>query len=1236
MTNLFTNLSKNVLCTVNGPRMDRHYIENGPIHSRQLFAVLVMLWGKLVNFANFVMQIFKLTKLTEQICAESLKCLKSLKSLMQIFATSATSASANFVGKESNESTVMYRVKSRIPSCYLRSASVITSTRIRLASLICLCMLTVGVGNVWGDVTDEITISDLTATNTTYTNFSNHAETSSARYAGNTAKGNNVIQLRASNSCGIVSTTSGGVIKSVTISWNGNTTDGRVIEVYGSNTAYSGSSDLYDNSKKGVLLGTIAKNVTTPLSVVGDFKYIGLKSNGTNTFITKFSITWTDADDPLDYVYNLVTDVSDLAAGDRVIILNTGGTYAMSTTQNTNNRAGVAAAANNWSISGNTVTLGASTTVEVMTVGRLNNHWIFVTGTGYLRAAGNSSNNYLKTNASTDTYCEWAISLNGSNEASIVGEGDNTNKTMQFYSNNFACYASATNTAIKIYKQEPPTYTVTWSAGNEDEFHTQTDVAGTALESPGTPTASTYCPGGKVFVGWTGTPIVDEDDDAPADLFTSVSGMSIPEGGTTYYAVFATSSGEGSSHYEKVTSTGDITNDGKYLIVYESSSTSAIIFDGSLNPLDASPDTIMAPISTNTISATSHVKASEFTIDMTNKYIKSASNRYIYRSSYNNGMEESTTASAVTSIAISSNKFIVKGDEGTGANSGKYTTLSYNTADAGGSTNGSRFRFYKTPSTDIYLYKYVAGASYSAYATSCVVACAGPTAATKGSFNSGTQKMPINWTSAAGKVDICYSTSSTKPDATPSASYTVVSNQTSSPVNLDVSGLSAGNYYCWVRSVCDASSTKSDWVAITGNTFTIPGHTLTITPSPAASGTFNQTSGQTVVEGRTVSITATPASGYTFSSWAVSGTSSTLSSTSTNPTTFTMGTANATVTATFSQIMVSSLTLRVQQTDQDDNTGDDLTMTCYPKEGQTGGNDPLSHTLKVLYDGALPSGALDKTVDWSVRVKAKGDADWTAVTFDGNALNANSIIHTFNKSTGTLIIKATEGTAEIKITAHDGSGVTAKVTITVANVAMSSVSVSPTEMEVYAGQKKPVTVTFTPANATDRSYSAGSSYTYVNIQNKAAASFNIEGKSSVTDAEHEETVTVTTTDGSYTATVDVTIKPLPLAHFVDNIHNESFDDVVATVSGDGLTVTTTKSTPTHSDESDPGDSYNTCERQHLHLVGWILADWADANPSATSSEISGAGSGNFYATNADIDLVAKNGKTFYAVWAKEE
>lgn len=401
---------------------------------------------------------------------------------------------------------------------------------------------------------------------------------------------------------------------------------------------------------------------------------------------------------------------------------------------------------------------------------------------------------------------------------------------------------------------------------------------------------------------------------------------------------------------------------------------------------------------------------------------------------------------------------------------------------------------------------------------------------------------------------------------------------------------------------------------------------------------------------RQTTMTVTPDAGYYLSAWSTTGVTpysvnpsiayGSVSNSGAQATTVTFNqnttTGTYTANATFTAIPVSSLSLRAQQTGQSDKVGNDLTMNCYPKEGQTGGNDPLNHTLKVLFEEVLPANALDKTYDWSVRVKATGDADWTAVGFTGNALNTNSIIHTYNKSTGTLIIKATEGTAEIKITAHDGSGVNAKVTITVANVAMSSVSVSPTEMEVYAGQKKPVTVTFTPANATDRSYSAGSSYTYVNIQNKGASSFNIEGKTSVTDANHDETVTVTTTDGSKTATVDVTVKPLPKVMFVDNVHNKSFANVIATVDEGGLTVTTTKPTPTLSDVSDPGASYNTCERQHLHLLGWIESTWADAHPNAEPGDITGAGAGNYYAAGADIDLVTQNNKTFYAVWTKIE
>ena len=61
-------------------------------------------------------------------------------------------------------------------------------------------------------------------------------------------------------------------------------------------------------------------------------------------------------------------------------------------------------------------------------------------------------------------------------------------------------------------------------------------------------------------------------------------------------------------------------------------------------------------------------------------------------------------------------------------------------------------------------------------------------------------------------------------------------------------------------------------------------------------------SGASIAEGATVTLTATPSDGYSFTSWEVSGTGSTLSCYTDNTTTFTMGTADATVTAHFTAV----------------------------------------------------------------------------------------------------------------------------------------------------------------------------------------------------------------------------------------------------------------------------------------------------------------------------------------------
>ena len=127
---------------------------------------------------------------------------------------------------------------------------------------------------------------------------------STAVYAGESMKGsNNTIQIRSSVSeghhTGIVTTNSGGKVKKVTVEWNSSTTNGRTLEVYGKNTAYDGrfgASDLYEDETAGQLLGSIVKGTSTSLTIEGDYKYIGLRSESGAMYLTSITIEWEKAD----------------------------------------------------------------------------------------------------------------------------------------------------------------------------------------------------------------------------------------------------------------------------------------------------------------------------------------------------------------------------------------------------------------------------------------------------------------------------------------------------------------------------------------------------------------------------------------------------------------------------------------------------------------------------------------------------------------------------------------------------------------------------------------------------------------------------------------------------------------------------------------------------------------------------------------------------------------------------
>ena len=139
--------------------------------------------------------------------------------------------------------------------------------------------------------TDELTYELIGVSGTSYSDWTEKKVTSTAVYAGNSAGGNDAIQLRATKPSGIISTVSGGKLMKIEVVWNTNTANERTLDIYGSNEEYNAASELYNSSTRGTKIGSIA-NGSTELTVDGDYQYIGIRSNDGALYLDKISITW--------------------------------------------------------------------------------------------------------------------------------------------------------------------------------------------------------------------------------------------------------------------------------------------------------------------------------------------------------------------------------------------------------------------------------------------------------------------------------------------------------------------------------------------------------------------------------------------------------------------------------------------------------------------------------------------------------------------------------------------------------------------------------------------------------------------------------------------------------------------------------------------------------------------------------------------------------------------------------
>ena len=202
----------------------------------------------------------------------------------------------------------------------------------------------------------------------------------------------------------------------------------------------------------------------------------------------------------------------------------------------------------------------------------------------------------------------------------------------------------------------------------------------------------------------------------------------------------------------------------------------------------------------------------------------------------------------------------------------------------------------------------------------------------------------------------------------------------------------------------------------------------------------------------------------------------------------------------------------------------------------------------------------------------------------------------------------------------------------------------PNPINLYVGQTATLNATYTPSGLlnSEQNYNVTKSANLTQTS-KTYATPDIHYTFRADATMDDGTVTLTNQiNSSLTITVHVHVDPLPLTHFEDLVHGKAFADVEATLVDNALSAT--KTTPTSDDWVTP--NANSCEENHLHLVGWIREDWpalvaylngtgdAPATTAIVGAGNDGSGQAYFFAPNASINVQTFNDVTFYAVWAE--
>ena len=429
-------------------------------------------------------------------------------------------------------------------------------------------------------VTDIMTLATTGVSGNSYSNWTDTL-ISGAIYNGRSAGGNDAIQLRNkkdSNTPGIVTKTSGGKVKKVSVKWNSNTTSNRYITIYGKNTFYNGYADLHSNTDTvvGTSLGTITCGSTTELTISNDYKYIGIKASDV-VYLDTISITWAPPTYTVTYNANggtgTMTDSnSPYASGETVTVLSnsftapTGKEFEAWNTKDDGSGDSYNPAST-FTMPKSNVTLYAQwidPCDEAPTLAATSASYTYVSGEDRYKVDFSSSvSDYGECNITEYGFVYSTINtdptIGGTNCTKVVIGTSNPEKDEEFtttiasgtlgatyYVKAFATNKGGTAYGTKTSTTVPssyPTYTISYSTnGNPDGSSTVNQ--GNAIGTLPTPTSS-YIPDGYEFVGWYNGASYGSTT-AP----TIVKTTDVPTGNLSLKAVFAISPSGGEQNLE--------------------------------------------------------------------------------------------------------------------------------------------------------------------------------------------------------------------------------------------------------------------------------------------------------------------------------------------------------------------------------------------------------------------------------------------------------------------------------------------------------------------------------------------------------------------------------------------------------------------------------------------------------------------------------------------------------------